>query len=154
MRQIVLLLATVALALPGCIDVDENPPVAPETEEDEPVLPVLPEDIKDSKMVQASSALLGAGLSPIVYQYSFDVDPNEPSAVKVDAKVTWSLEANDIDLYLYKDGATEPEAFSNDYPPKNYEAFQSSLKPGKYHLRVVAYAVVTDTFQLEAKFSR
>ena len=67
------------------------------------------------------------------------------------AELSWTLDANDFDLYLYR--GDEQVALSAGQPPAVSESISGELAPGEYELVVVAWFVTSDTYTLTATFA-
>lgn len=158
----------VALVLPlaGCLtDSQSVEPTTPVVTPAPKVPPPLPAAIKDAKMVVAGldpfNFVTGVPCSQPVsacYLYPFTVDDydvaNSTGNVSIDAKLMWTIPANDFDLYVFKEGDAAPVTMSAGSPPATEEAIAAELDgPGNYQLIVVAWAAVADTYTVEATFS-
>ena len=160
MRLAFLLLASTLLAtMPGCLEDDD----VPEPTDDAPPMvaenATLPADIMASETVMGSADPMnfvtgGVCESPTAqcFEYPFTIEGNQ--SVNVDGTLTWGLEANDFDLYVYE-GNTEALNGASDVTagPGTMEHVEGPLEPGEYRVIVVAWGVGQDTFDLAVTFS-
>lgn len=145
------------LALAGCTTPGDGgdggatttPPTTPDAS-------ALPAPIEDSKTVQGSAdPLAGTPIGPPCssplaqcFRYPFELN----ASATLDAKLTWTVQANDFDLHVFQDG--QPTEFASTTPPPGtQEALSVELEPGAYELVVSAYGVTQDTYKLIATFA-
>lgn len=120
-----------------------------------------PEDFQESQLVPASVEPSNqAGEDPctnpadLCYRYPFTVpagNGTNGTSFQMTAVLTWTVDVNDFDLYLYK-GSTQ-SAVSGDFPPETEERIAAAVGPGDYELVVVPWAVVGETFTLSVTFA-
>ena len=152
-----LLVAIVAAAaLAGCASEPDTQP-QPTNQPSTPVVE-LPANITDTRNVVGGLDLLnqpqtgGACVNPPsnCIRYPFTVNATSTN-VTYTARLTWTIQANDFDLYLYKDG--EQVDISGAAPPGTSEQLRGTLRSGNYEIAVDPYGVVQDTYTLDVTFS-
>lgn len=149
----VALAALVALA--GCLGSDDGdadddvPDDVPTNDDRQP----LPEPIEASELVVGGQDLTSPTLmgpceneASSCYAYPFEALGD----VLVDASLTWSLDNNDFDLYLFEDGSEVASATNP--APQTSEVLSAAVDPGSYEVVVVAWLVGQDTFELSVTF--
>ncbi|MHB8633116.1 MAG: hypothetical protein ACYDBQ_03985 [Thermoplasmatota archaeon] len=127
--------------------------------------------------ISASQNVVGA-LDPINFDPTNPLGPSHPCStpqtlcvpfpftvngtagnVTYTAKLTWTLQANDFDLYLYDgdkivassaNGTVNPSDPSTPHSPE--EMLHGGLSPGSYKFVVDPYGVTQDTFTFSASF--
>lgn len=88
-----------------------------------------------------------AGPAANCQRYPFELN----TTATIVADLSWTVPANDFDLYLFLDGA-QTETFSGNQPPGTTEGFEADIEPGSYEVVVVPWAVSQDTFTLSVTF--
>lgn len=158
-RLILPLLALAATALlAGCLgggdDAEGNETDGNTT--DDAAARVLPGPIEASEQVTGSAdplPITGAAACDAptsqCFRYPFELNVSATIAVSL----TWTVPANDFDVYLFQDGAPITTTEGGSTPPGTEEAFEMELEPGSYEVVVSAYSVTQDTFTLSATFS-
>ena len=148
------LLVAPALALAGCTTGDGGATPTPTTPADGGGAATLPPPIEDSQQVTGSADPLNfaSGVpcetpSSQCFRYPFTLN----ATAAIDATLTWTVPANDFDLYVFKDGA--PFEQDGATPPGTEESVQAALDAGEYEVVVVAWGVSQDTFTLSATFA-
>lgn len=149
------LVAGLLLLAAGCLG-DEDAPTN-ETDDGNVVptdRPPLPNDIEASEMVVGGAdpfnfVTMAPCSTPVsgCYPYAFEAN----TSVTITAALSWTVPANDFDVYLFDEGGTAV-AMSAGMPPGTSEGFAADLDPGSYSLTVVAWAVTQDTFTLTGTF--
>lgn len=113
---------------------------------------VLPETIDDTQPVTAGIAgVQGCSFVPVAaecYEYTFTAE-NEVDYV---AALTWGLEVNDFDLFLYDENGSEVNSGANSVPGTS-EGFSGTLEAGDYRVVVLPYTSAPDTFHVTVTFS-
>lgn len=119
----------------------------------------LPDPINASETVTGSADPLGPAQEPCSSpsadcdEYPFTLE----TTATLDAQLTWTQQASDFDLYLYKDdqqqaGNAQLEASGSDMLATS-ENFSVELEPGTYTIAVQASAVAEDTYTVKGAFS-
>lgn len=158
-----LIAAVVAVALAGCAGDNPNDP-DPTTPPTGNVAANLPANITDSRNVVGGLDPIngdptGLGVipaapcsSPVTECILYPFTVNETAGnVSMTAELTWTIDANDFDLYFYKDG--EQVDVSGQAPPGTSEQIRATLKPGSYEIAVDPYGVAQDTYTLDITFA-
>lgn len=153
-RWLVLLMVSL-LAFAGCLgddadddgtDMDDGSDAGDQTR------PPLPEPIEDSQMVAggADPANFVTGEPCTNEMACTDYPFTAATDVRINAELTWTIEASDFDLYVYE--GDEQVATSGQTPPGTSESISTTLSPGDYRVVVVAWGVAQDTYTLTATF--
>lgn len=155
MRAILFVAILAAAALAGCAGNSQptpsvNHPVGPSVRD-------LPANFTDSRNVVGGADPLnqapGAPCeSPASSCVRYPVTVNATAGnVTMNVHLSWTVQANDFDLYLYKDG--NQIDVSGAAPPGTSEQLRSTLRAGTYEVVVDPYGVAQDTFTLEVTFT-
>lgn len=155
MTRLPLLLAFV-LTLAGCMGPGGDAPGdANDTTQPDGEMASLPPPIEVTQDVSGSadpgSSIAGPPCSTPsaqCFRYPFALN----ASALVSASLTWSVPANDFDLYIFSDGEPITDQGGSP-PPGTSESFDVELDAGGYELVVSAYAVGQDTFTLNATFA-
>ncbi len=89
------------------------------------------------------------------FYYPFTVNATVNGTVAVTGSLSWTLQANDFDFYLYDTAGNQVIAGASDVTtgPGTQEALAGELVPGDYQVYVVAWLVVNDTYSLAVTFA-
>ena len=151
-----LVLAAAATLLAGCVTPPgTTTPPTNGTTNSTADLAMLPPPINETKSVQGglqpvpdpqSSAPCTLPTSACVH-HKFDAN----LTVQMEATLSWTLNANDFDLWVFKDG--KPLKGDNAAPPGTSAKLSLKLEPGSYDLVVDPATVSQDTYKLAATFA-
>lgn len=153
--SVALCLLALSSAFAGCLE-DPPEPASPPVAVAEPE-PVLPEGFTESGAI-VPSVYGSTGYcqgAHVCVSYPFTIDEGwsetEGRLVAMDARLSWDLPANELDLVLYR-GETEVDA---DYQVGTTGASLTTLlDSGDYVLLVDSYATVgADAFELAVAFT-
>ena len=151
-----LLVLAMALTFAGCVTPPgTTTPPTNGTTNTTADMGMLPPPINETKSVQGglqpvtdpqSNAPCTLPTSACVH-HKFDAN----STVQMEAALTWGVQANDFDLWLFKDG--KPLKGDNAPPPGTSAKLSLKLDPGSYDLVVDPATVSQDTYKLSATFA-
>lgn len=153
-----LIACLLAAGLSGCLDESSSGDGADDGGDDGMEAAVAkPDDFEDSQMVSGGLDPLNSVDGQICQtppdpciRYPFTVAPGN-SSFQMTAVLTWGIDANDFDLYLYKGG--EESTSAGDPPPETEERITATVGPGDYEVIVVPWSVASDTFTLSVTFT-
>ncbi|GEM_PF-5899241 len=142
------LLLLASLALAGCASSPGSPPG--NATNATAMAAALPPAIHETQAVQGSvdppNVPACSQATTQCFHHPFQLN----ASASINATLTWGLDRNDFDLYLFK--GTERVASSNGGSGTKEEIGQT-LAPGAYDLVVGGTTVAADTYKLDAVFA-
>lgn len=162
--RFVLAAAFLLALMAGCASDDsaEEPAApAPEAGTDAPIPAPIHEEqdftlALDPTNVATGQPCFGPSVDPPCYYYEVQVE----TMVDFVATLSWTLEANDFDLYLYEgetqvssDGINTVGAVPPEPPATTQVMRHEALPPGDYRFYVVAWNAAADTTTLDVEFT-
>lgn len=161
MRAYVWMAAAVAV-MAGCLDGDKTDDETPTSTAGPQPTQELPENITTTGMFVASADPLNIGGFAVCstptaecHQVPFAVTDAQ-SGADLTATLSWSLPANDLDLYLYFEGEQiSMDGINNvgDAPNNQQVMNHPDLAAGDYYFLVVGWNAVGESYALDVTFA-